>query len=96
MPEGWRDFEQPLADLVTRMEELAAIGAKDEVKRQRESMDCLKNFRARVTAEGWLTAAALDAIDQQVLAVIEAAVAKAKAAAPPADSELETDVYISY
>jgi acetoin:2,6-dichlorophenolindophenol oxidoreductase subunit alpha len=70
--------------------------AKDEVKRQRETMDCLKNFRERVTAESWLSAATLDAIDEEVLAVIDAAVAKAKAAPPPAESELETDVYISY
>jgi pyruvate dehydrogenase E1 component alpha subunit len=59
-------------------------------------MDCLKNFRSRVTTEGWLTAATLDAIDAQVLAEIDAAVTAAKAAAPPADSEVETDVYISY
>jgi len=39
MAEGWLDFEQPLADLVTRMEELAAIGAKDEVKRLQEQID---------------------------------------------------------
>jgi TPP-dependent pyruvate/acetoin dehydrogenase alpha subunit len=43
-----------------------------------------------------LSAATLDAIDEQVLAVIDAAVAKAKASPPPAESELETDVYISY
>jgi TPP-dependent pyruvate/acetoin dehydrogenase alpha subunit len=70
--------------------------AKDEVKRQRETMDCLRNFRERVSAEGWLAAERLDAIDAEVLAVIEAAVAKAKAAPPPAESEIETDVYISY
>jgi acetyl-CoA carboxylase carboxyl transferase subunit alpha len=39
MAEGWLDFEQPLADLVTRMEELAAIGAKDEVKRLQEQIE---------------------------------------------------------
>ena len=39
MPEGWLDFEQPLADMVTRMEELAAIGAKDEVKRLQEQIE---------------------------------------------------------
>jgi len=39
MPEGWLDFEQPLADLVTRMEELSAIGAKDEVKRLQEQIE---------------------------------------------------------
>ena len=39
MAEGWLDFEQPLADLVTRMEELAAIGARDEVKRLQEQIE---------------------------------------------------------
>jgi pyruvate dehydrogenase E1 component alpha subunit len=70
--------------------------AKDEVKRQRESMDCLKNFRERVTAEGWLAGAALDAIDEQVLRTIDTAVGAARAAPPPAESEVATDVYISY
>jgi pyruvate dehydrogenase E1 component alpha subunit len=70
--------------------------ARDEVKRQRETMDCLKNFRERVTAEGWLAAAALDSIDEQVLRTIDDAVKAARAAAPPAESEVDTDVYISY
>ncbi len=70
--------------------------AKDEVKQQRERMDCLKIFRARVTTEGWLTAAELDAIDTEVLAQIDVAVATARAAAPPPESEIESDVYISY
>jgi pyruvate dehydrogenase E1 component alpha subunit len=70
--------------------------AKDEVKRQRETMDCLKNFRERVTAEGWLASATLDAIDEQVLRTIDTAVATARAAPPPAESEVATDVYISY
>jgi pyruvate dehydrogenase E1 component alpha subunit len=70
--------------------------ARDEVKHQRETMDCLKNFRARVTAEGWLAAADLDAIDEQVLRTIDEAVARARSSPPPAESELETDVYISY
>ena len=39
MPEGWLDFEQPLADLVTRLDELNAIGAKDEVKRLQEQIE---------------------------------------------------------
>ena len=70
--------------------------AKDEVKRHRESMDCLVNFRRRVTAEGWLEGAQLDAIDVEVLAQIDTAVAAARAAPPPAESEVGTDVYISY
>ncbi len=39
MAEGWLDFEQPLADLVTRLEELTAIGAKDEVRRIQEQIE---------------------------------------------------------
>jgi acetyl-CoA carboxylase carboxyl transferase subunit alpha len=42
MPEGWLEFEQPLADLVVRLEELTAIGAKDEVKRIQEQIQKLK------------------------------------------------------
>ena len=37
-----------------------------------------------------------DTIDEQVLALIDAAVATSKAAPPPAESEVVTDVYISY
>jgi pyruvate dehydrogenase E1 component alpha subunit len=70
--------------------------AKDEVKRHRESMDCMVNFRRRVLAEGWLSAAQLEAIDEDVLEQIDAAVATAKAAPPPAESEVASDVYISY
>jgi pyruvate dehydrogenase E1 component alpha subunit len=70
--------------------------ARDEVKQQRESMDCLKNFRARVTAEGWLSSADLDAIDAEVLELIDSAVATARAAPAPDESEIATDVYISY
>jgi pyruvate dehydrogenase E1 component alpha subunit len=70
--------------------------AKDEVARHRETMDCLKIFRAKVTAEGLLTAAALDAADADVLALIDRSVAAARTAAPPAAADLLTDVYVSY
>ena len=70
--------------------------AKDEVRRQRESMDCLRNFRARVTAEGWLTDADLDAVDAEVLALIDRAVQEAKASAPPAEADILADVYAEY
>lgn len=42
MPEGWLDFEQPLAELVERMDELTAIGAKDEARRLREQIEKTK------------------------------------------------------
>jgi len=70
--------------------------AKDEVARQRETMDCLKRFRARMQAEGPLLAAELDAIDREVLALIDHAVAAAKSAPQPTEEDLTTDVYITY
>jgi len=70
--------------------------AKDEVRRQRETMDCLQRFRDRVTAEGWLTGSELDAVDGEVLELIDRAVAEAKAAPPPTEADLLTDVYVSY
>ena len=70
--------------------------AKHEVRDLRERMDCLKIFRERVTAQGWLAAAQLDAIDAEVLALIDAAVAEARAAPPPDEADVDTDVYVSY
>ncbi len=70
--------------------------AKGEGKALRETHCCLKNFRARVTAEGWLDDAALDDIDASVKAEIDTAVEAAKAAARPTPEELTTDVYASY
>lgn len=70
--------------------------AKDEVAQHRETMDCLKNFRHRVTAEGWLNDAQLDAVDTEVLELIDRAVEAAHASSPPPLEELMTDVYASY
>jgi acetoin:2,6-dichlorophenolindophenol oxidoreductase subunit alpha len=70
--------------------------AKDEVARLRESMDCLKRFRARVEADRSLPLARLDAIDAEVLELIDRCVREAKASPPPAESELTSDVYINY
>ncbi|MGA1079148.1 MAG: thiamine pyrophosphate-dependent dehydrogenase E1 component subunit alpha [Steroidobacteraceae bacterium] len=70
--------------------------AKDEVTRLRESMDCLRKFRERVTADGSLTAAELDAVDSEVLQLIDSSVATARAATPPGAEDLLSDVYVSY
>jgi acetoin:2,6-dichlorophenolindophenol oxidoreductase subunit alpha len=70
--------------------------AKDEVKRLRESMDCLRNFRRRVTGDGSLSDADLDRVDAEVLALIDAAVAAARAAPPPTEADVLEDVYVSY
>ena len=70
--------------------------AKGEVEQHRAERDCLKIFRARVDDEAWITGDELDAIDNDVLALIDKAVNEAQSAPPPAISELMTDVYVSY
>ncbi|WP_084311935.1 thiamine pyrophosphate-dependent dehydrogenase E1 component subunit alpha [Pseudomonas jinjuensis] len=70
--------------------------APDEVKRFRETVDCLKQFRERTTASGLLSAAQLDQIDEEVERQIEDAVRRAKSDPKPEPAELLTDVYVSY
>ncbi len=68
----------------------------DEVKKLRESRDCLALFREKVTSAGLLEGAELDAIDRDALAQIDGAVSKAKVAPPPTAADLLTDVYVTY
>jgi pyruvate dehydrogenase E1 component alpha subunit len=68
----------------------------DEVARAKESLDCLQRFRARVTGAGQLTESQLDEIDREVAALVDEAVAEAKAAPKPTAADLLTDVYVSY
>lgn len=70
-----------------------APGEVDELK---DKYDCLKGFRACVTDAGLLQADQLDAIDAEVAALIDEAVAQARAADMPGPADLETDVYVSY
>jgi len=69
---------------------------KDEVRKLREERDCLRNFRRRVTDARLLEARDLDAVDTEVAALIDQAVAAALAAPPPEPETLMTDVYVSY
>jgi len=69
---------------------------KDEVRRLRDERDCLKLFRARVTEAALLDGSELDRVESEVAALIDRAVETARAAAPPPDSALLTDVYVSY
>jgi pyruvate dehydrogenase E1 component alpha subunit len=70
--------------------------AKDEVSRHRATMDCLKRFRERTRADATVSSAVLDAIDAEVLELVDRAVAEAKLAAPPGEADLYSDVYIQY
>jgi TPP-dependent pyruvate/acetoin dehydrogenase alpha subunit len=67
-----------------------------EVERLRREKDPILRFRQRVTEAGLLEGGQLDAIDTEVAAQIENAVAKAKAGAMPPPAALLTDVYVSY
>ncbi|MEJ2760020.1 MAG: thiamine pyrophosphate-dependent dehydrogenase E1 component subunit alpha [Gammaproteobacteria bacterium] len=68
----------------------------DEIKELREKQDCLKKFREQATKKKWLKAADMDAIDKEVLQLIDDSVRDAIAAAPPRPEDLTTDVYVSY
>jgi len=67
-----------------------------EVTEERQYLDPLKFFRARVVGAALLENSALDAIDTEVGTLIDRAVATALAAPPPAAEDLLTDVYKSY
>ncbi|WP_029000120.1 thiamine pyrophosphate-dependent dehydrogenase E1 component subunit alpha [Azohydromonas australica] len=70
-----------------------AAGELDDIRANR---DCLKKFAAAVTSAGVLQAGELQAIDHEVLGLIEDAVKQAKAAPLPTAADLLTDVYVKY
>ena len=70
--------------------------AEGELEDLRENSDCLKNFRARMAETGEISAEELDAIDTEVMAVIEQSVVDAKSAARPTPEQVTADVYINY
>lgn len=70
--------------------------AEGELDDLRENSDCLKVFRDKVTADGEVSHEELDAIDADVLALIDDAVAAAKAAPRPTAEQVVEDVYVNY
>ena len=68
----------------------------DEVKNLRANKDCLQRFAKALTGEHGIASESLAAIDREVLALIEDAVAQALAAPNPEPADLLTDVYIKY
>ena len=70
--------------------------AEGELDDLRENSCCLKNFRATMAETGEVSQEELDAIDTEVMALIEQSVTEAKAAARPTPEQVEEDVYISY
>ncbi len=70
--------------------------APGEVKALRQDSCCLKNFRASMEEMGDLNSAELDAIDDEVMALIEESVVAAKSAPRPTPADVATDVYVNY
>ncbi len=67
-----------------------------ELDELRDKYDCLKKFRAKMTETGELSAEELDAVDAEVMALIDQAVEEAKGAPRPTPEEVTQDVYINY
>ena len=70
--------------------------ADGELDDLRENSCCLKNFRARMAETGELSQEELDAIDAEVMALIEQSVTEAKGAPRPLPQQVTEDVYIKY
>ena len=70
--------------------------AKGELEDIRANRDCLSTFKAAITGAKVVTDAELQAIDHEVLGLIERAVTAAKAAPLPTAADLTTDVYVRY
>ena len=70
--------------------------APGENEYNRAHNDCLTLFRQKVTEAGVISDAELDAIDAEVAALIDEAVAEAIAAPLPEAAKLTADVYVSY
>jgi TPP-dependent pyruvate/acetoin dehydrogenase alpha subunit len=70
--------------------------AAGEVEALRRDRDCLLAFANLVTAAGVLESDDLAGVDADVGALIDAAVAEAKAADDPTPADVEADVYVRY
>ncbi len=70
--------------------------AKGELEDIRANRDCLQRFTQAILGAKAVSEAELQAIDRDVLGLIERAVAEAKAAPPPDAADLTTDVYVRY
>jgi TPP-dependent pyruvate/acetoin dehydrogenase alpha subunit len=73
-----------------------AYRSKQELEDIRENRDCLKIMRAKLIKGKKATAAELDAIDREAVALIDACRQSAKAAAYPDPSTLTDNIYVSY
>jgi len=69
---------------------------KGEVQELRKNKDCLRILADKLVSAGIVAAGEIEAIDKEVLALIEDSVVKAKAAPKPTAADLLTGVYVTY
>ena len=70
--------------------------AEGELDDLRENSDCLKIFREKTADMSEISATELDAIDAEVMELIDRSVTEAKAAPRPTPEQVTEDVYINY
>ena len=70
--------------------------APDEVKKLRDTRDCIRGFAGKVTSAGLVDSDELAQIDREVAQLIDDSVVQAKAASKPEAADLLTDVYVTY
>jgi TPP-dependent pyruvate/acetoin dehydrogenase alpha subunit len=70
--------------------------APDEVKKIRETRDCITKFTQTLISAKLVDGIELDEVGREVMALIDDSVAQAKAAAKPTPQDLLTHVYVSY
>ena len=73
-----------------------AYRGPDEVKKIRETRDCITNLAAAIISSGAGTRSELERIDTQVLGRVDEAINYARSAPKPTAPDLLTDVYVSY
>jgi TPP-dependent pyruvate/acetoin dehydrogenase alpha subunit len=73
-----------------------AYRGPDEVKKIRESRDCIVALAREITDSGIANHSELDQIGSEVSAKVDDAIAYARAAAYPVPADLLADVYVSY
>jgi TPP-dependent pyruvate/acetoin dehydrogenase alpha subunit len=69
---------------------------KGEVEHIRANQDCIKLFADKVLDAGVIKRPELEAIDKEIVKLIDEAVVTAKAAPLPTAKDLMTDVYVTY
>jgi pyruvate dehydrogenase E1 component alpha subunit len=70
--------------------------APNEAQKIRDTQDCIVGFISNVVGGGQVAQSDLDLIDKEIAVLIDSAVDAAKADPKPTETDLLTDVYVTY